>query len=371
MGIKQYKGKTGVSYQWKFQYNGNIHTGTFDTDSEREAKELFAIKKAEIRRGIKTESKLEKRTELLTDFIDKVYLVNRDTGNTGYVCGWIKEYFVGQRLDRISREDCEGFRASLTRRRVHKSKKRKPGTINREMSVLCSIFNLAYKQKRISVNPCTGLRLSAPRTLPVIWSREHARRAIEYCCDERAHLLPLLVVTLQTGLSRKDLFHLKVGQVQLGADQSVIRKERAKTGARIDIPLNAEAVEHLEPYLRGKQPGDYVFVNPYTGKPYQNCRQALDRVCELAGIPRISWHKLRHCVGTWLAEDGAGIEVIARFLAHSNFKTAHIYVQLAASALQSHADRLGAWVKTPVTPEKGPERQKSVKKDKGKLRLVG
>lgn len=371
MGIRPYKGTNGVTYQWKFQHNGTIHTGTFDTDSEREARELFAIKKGEIRRGIKVESKREKQTELLNDFIDKVYLVNRKKTNLDYVCGWIKEHFAGQRLDRISREDCEAFQSSLARRRVHGRRKRKPVTINREMSVLCGIFNLACKEKRIRLNPCVGLSLSVTRTLPAIWSREQARTAIEYMRDERAHLLPLVMVTLQTGLSRKDLFQLTVGQVQLGHDQSVIRKQRAKTGARIDIPLNAVAVEFLEPLLRGKKPGDYVFVNPGTGKPYRNCGGALERVCELAGVPRITWHKLRHCVGTWLAEDGAGIEVIARFLGHSNFSTAHIYVQLAASAIQPQAEKLGAWVKAPVTLENDPERQKNVKSSNGKLRLVG
>ncbi len=347
MGIYRYK---DVSYQWKFQHNGITHTGTFDTDSEREAKELFTLKKLEIRSGIKPAIQAEKIT-LLSTFIDEIS-PKRDVRNEGHILTSLQDYFAGRRLDEVTTDECLAWRELRLRQKLRtqskgaKAKARSPRTVNREFSVLSGIFAEAVRQRRLGSNPCHGIAaLKFMAKQPQIWTREQAARAIQWMVGEREHLLPLVLVALQTGLSRKDLFQLQVGQVQIHGAVGTIQKLRAKTGAQINIPLNSVALEILAPLVQRKRSSAFVFINRATGKPFTNIVKSLDTACRLAGVPRVTWHKLRHCVGTWLAEDGAGIEVIARFLAHSDYRTAPVYVQLAAEKVRPQAEQLGAWVK--------------------------
>lgn len=368
MGIYQHKGRHGIRYQWKFQHQGKVYNGTFDTDDKRVAKDLFALKKAEIRRG-RVESKTEK-AELLTTFLDEYLKTNR--ANTHIVAA-IRTYFKGKRLDEITLVDCQGFQQWRLEINVRKqsatsrTRKRSPRTVNREFAVLSGIFRFAIERRRISVNPCKGVAsLKFTTKLPQIWTREQAARAIAHMVDVREHLLPLVLVVLQTGLSRKDLFLLKAGEVMIEGERGMIAKQRAKTGAQITIPLNSVAIQVLGPLIEGKKGSEYVFLNPTTGKPYSDVRHSLDTVCRLAKVPRITWHKLRHCVGTWLAEDGAGIEVIARFLSHRSYRSTQVYVHLAAQKILPQAESLGAWVKE----NEGENVEKTSKMPTGGLRLV-
>jgi integrase len=348
MGTYRYKGVNGVTYNWKFQYKGKIHTGTFDTDSEREAKDLFALAKARIRQGIEP-ARIE-QSELLSTFLEQ--LPKRTNADVAHIYASIQQFFAGRRLDEIKPEHCRAWRDHRLAVPVRKQsatakvKKRNPRTVNKEFSELSAIFTKAVEMSKLTSNPCHGIPgLKFVRKQPQIWTREHAEAALPFMVGEREHLLPLVLIALQTGLSRKDLFQLQVSEVCIGEKSGVIAKTRAKTGRPINIPLNAVALEILRPLVAGKRANAYVFVNQYTGKPFTTIVHSLDTVCRLADVPRITWHKFRHCVGTWLAEDGAGIEVIARFLGHSSYAMAATYVQLAAEKVRPQAEQLGAWVK--------------------------
>lgn len=348
MGIYKYAGVNGVTYQWKFQYKGKVHTGTFDTDSQREASELFILERARIRRGIAPAA--IGQSELLSTFIE-ANIPRRNQQDVAHIYDAIQQYFAGRRLDEIRPEYCRAWRDHRLTVKVRTQsegatpKQRSPRTVNKEFSELSSVFTNAVEMGKLASNPCRGISsLKFVRKQPQIWTREQAQEALEYMVGEREHLLPLVLVALQTGLSRKDLFELQVKEVQIGEQKGVITKTRAKTGVPINIPLNSVALEILRPLIAGKRSTAYVFVNQYTGKPFTSIVHSLDTVCRLADVPRITWHKFRHCVGTWLAEDGAGIEVIARFLGHSGYTMAATYVQLAAEKVRPQAEQLGVWV---------------------------
>jgi integrase len=349
MGIYRHEGKTKVTYQWKFQFNGKTHTGTFKTDSKKEATALFILKQREIESGQLTEAGAEP-AKLFSAFIDECRS-GCPLNEHRHIFKALKGYFAGKHLHEISKRDVIAFRDWRLSVRVEPRKPggktwaRSPRTVNREFSILSGLLQKAVEKFLLSANPCHGipsLPFVAPQ--PQIWTREEAMRAISNMVGEREHLLPLVVVALQTGLSRKDLFQLRRGEVQISTERRVIRKVRAKTKVALNIPLNSIACSVLEPLIRGKRDQDFVFVNPQTGKPYITITHSLDTVCRLAGVPRMTWHKFRHCVGTWLAEDGAGIEVIARFLGHSDYRTAPVYVQLAADRIRPQAEQLGAWL---------------------------
>ncbi len=72
----------------------------------------------------------------------------------------------------------------------------------------------------------------------------------------------------------------------------------------------------------------------------KDIRHSLHKVCELAGVPKIGWHGLRHSFRTWLAENNVDIERIARLMSHSNINSTRIYVHLAAQGLRQDIEKL-------------------------------
>jgi integrase len=71
-------------------------------------------------------------------------------------------------------------------------------------------------------------------------------------------------------------------------------------------------------------------------------RGALDRVAEVAGVPRITFHGLRHTAGTALAEAGFMEKAIMTRLGHRTRTMVDVYIHIARSADQRAADHLDA-----------------------------
>mgnify|MGYP002382471152 CR=1 FL=1 len=181
MGIKRYNGISGATYQWRFRFENKTYTGTFDTDSEREARERFILVKAQIKRGQQPVERAEK-AELLTTFIETTFLPRAkksrpDVMRTdGHIYTAIKQYFAGRRLDEVTREDCRQFQNWRLTVRIQPQKDggvtrpRNPRTVNREFSVLSSVFQLAVTMGRLVVNPCHGVAsLKFATATPTIW----------------------------------------------------------------------------------------------------------------------------------------------------------------------------------------------------------
>jgi integrase len=62
------------------------------------------------------------------------------------------------------------------------------------------------------------------------------------------------------------------------------------------------------------------------------------RVCELAGLPRIAFHDLRHTCATLLREAGVNVEVVSAILGHSDIRvTLGIYSSVQPGMLEDAA----------------------------------
>ena len=91
--------------------------------------------------------------------------------------------------------------------------------------------------------------------------------------------------------------------------------------------MNSEVREILMPLCKGKRPYDHVWLNPKTGKPFDDIKRAFLSACEDAGIEGLVWHDLRATYGTRLGEAGFNAYDIAKLMGHANISTSQRYVR--------------------------------------------
>ncbi len=91
--------------------------------------------------------------------------------------------------------------------------------------------------------------------------------------------------------------------------------------------MNSEVSEILMLLCKGKRPDDHVWLNPKTGKPFDDIKRAFLSACEDAGIEGLVWHDLRATYGTRLGEAGFNAYDIAKLMGHANISTRQRYVR--------------------------------------------
>jgi len=146
----------------------------------------------------------------------------------------------------------------------------------------------------------------------------------------------LYVTALGTGLRRGELLALQWGDVDL--DGGLLRVRAAKTPSGIrDVPLPAFVVEVLRRQGRG--------VGPLWRVSPSHVSRRFTVVCARAGLPRLTFHELRHSCASLLLAEGVEPLVIASILGHSKVvmtaRYAHVIRESQIAAMSKLGEVLG------------------------------
>lgn len=262
------------------------------------------------------------------------------------------------RLDEISAFAVERWRAARLKAG------RRPATVNRDVSALRAALSRAIKWKLLKgphplseVKPlkvdCGGVvRYLTPheeqRLRATLAARDEGRRAERERANawRRArgypewpaygtytdHLTPIVLLALNTGLRRGELFGLRWRDVDLGRALLTVRGDGAKSGQTRHVPLNREAVEVLtawslvQPHPLG---GDTLVFAGVEGAPLEDIKTAWLKVVRAAGIPSFRFHDLRHTFASKLVMAGVDLNTVRELLGHADLKMTLRYAHLA------------------------------------------
>ena len=94
-----------------------------------------------------------------------------------------------------------------------------------------------------------------------------------------------------------------------------------------DVPMT-ERLYHilLRRYAERDDAKPWVFWNPRTGKPYQDRKKFMRRLCEKAGVKYFRFHSLRHSSASLMDNNNVSKSVIQRILGHTNRTTTDLYL---------------------------------------------
>lgn len=142
------------------------------------------------------------------------------------------------------------------------------------------------------------------------------------------HLKPLVLLALNTGLRRGELFALAWEYVDLDHGQLTVAGENAKSGRTRHIPLNSAVSEILRLWYEQGVGKGLVFPSA-DGERLDNVNTSWHGVLAAAGIQNFRFHDLRHSFASKLVMAGADLYVVKELLGHHSIAMTERYAHLA------------------------------------------
>jgi len=244
---------------------------------------------------------------------------------------------------------------------------RKPATVNRRLNILKAALARAVdwdlleehplkKLKPLRVDRRGVIRFLTPdeeaRLLAELEARDATKRAERdsanawrqkrgydqlpplgtYCDD----LTPIVLLAVNTGMRRGELWKLRWGDVDLKGGGLTIRGENSKAGQSRHIPLNTTARKVLKT-IRGD-------ATPLPNVPVFSAaefKSAWTRVLRDAEIERFRFHDLRHTFASKLVQAGTDLAVVRELMGHADISMTLRYAHLANRQLTAAVNRIG------------------------------
>jgi integrase len=260
-----------------------------------------------------------------------------------------------KRMDKISAWDVQKWRTEKTKSGL------KPATINRRVTTLKAVLNKAVEWDVIDVNPISKIKplkidtksrirylsqaeesslrvaldareadLRSGRESGNLWRAERGYEAHNSLDGEFAdHLKPMVLLAVNTGMRRGELFDLMWGDVDLQKKTVTIEGKTAKTGNTRHIPLNSEAIKILRAWYGQASGEGLVFISPATGSRFDNIKTAWSNLRTRAAIKDFRFHDLRHTFASKLVTAGVDLYTVKELMGHSTIQMTERYAHLA------------------------------------------
>lgn len=143
------------------------------------------------------------------------------------------------------------------------------------------------------------------------------------------YLMPIILLALNTGMRRGEIFDLRWTDVNLRRKLITIRGEISKSGSTRHIPMSNEAHACLSAWKPEHLKNQLVFPSPTTGFRLNNIYSSWKKLLEKTGINNFRFHDLRHHFASTLVMKGVDLNTVRELLGHSDIKTTLRYAHLA------------------------------------------
>jgi integrase len=277
------------------------------------------------------------------------------------------------KLHQLGTEDLQGlYVALLTEPSRRTQKPLAPATVARIRSVVSDALNQAVANKKLHVNPNSGVKLPAnlktSRTREmVVYTEEQLNTLLDAAKDSTLHTEVLLGAT--TGMRLGEVLALKWDDIDwerktVRVDEATefsqakgnrLKGPKSESGKRI-IPLMGYAVEPLRRHriqqtaYRSETDASWNptgLVCPRKDGGLQAVATVSSyfdrfakRLAKATGLPEITFHQLRHTYASLMLHQGTQITEVSRLLGHSSIiVTLGIYAHLIPGADSAAVDR--------------------------------
>jgi integrase len=171
------------------------------------------------------------------------------------------------------------------------------------------------------------------------------------------HLRPIVLLALNTGLRRGELFSLQWKDVNLRTKWLTVAGKTSKSEQTRQVPLNVEAATILESWRRQSrrslaQPS--VFPGN-SGKRLTSITTAWRRLRKLSNLRNFHFHDLRHHFASRLVQLGVDLTSVRELLGHSDIKMVLRYAHLAPGGLAIAVEQVSRTGRLSTMPRRTDE----------------
>ena len=231
---------------------------------------------------------------------------------SGKLCDEFGNCLIGHMTARMIEE-------YLSRRQKANKRKMSISTANRYRAYVKRLFNWAVDMGYLTSTPMAALRMvKEEQKLPEPLTDEEVEKLIAH---SSGRLQALVIVAVDTGLRRSELFRLKWSDVDF-KDKS-LRILQTKTKKPRVIPMTNRVQETLTSIKhedRKKKLTARVF-------PFTDVKKGLHGASERAGIGHVHPHRFRHTFATRLRDRGVPLDRIKDLLGHKTMQMVLRYAQ--------------------------------------------
>lgn len=195
------------------------------------------------------------------------------------------------------------------------------------------IFSLAVDNDYCESNPCRKVKaFKVDNRRERFITHAEESRLLAALTGRNAHLRPVAIVALYTGMRRGEILRLEWRDVDLINDEIRIPKGTTKSGKGRVIPID-ETVREALLSLRGERmESDRVFE----GKGYYpvSVSEEFSKVCRSLGWHDVTLHTLRHTYATRLKDAGTDPFTIRDLLGHATLRMTDIYTHATPETMR-------------------------------------
>jgi len=246
----------------------------------------------------------------------------------------LEKHFGSKQLRSITHGDILQFKAERVDTKVEfkeaPSRQRSATTINRELATLRRMLNIAFREGWILRHPFSGsdtlISTSDEKKRQRILSREEETLLLDACDENRAHLKPIIICALDTGMRRGEILSLRWADVDLKTKRITIRAMNTKTLRSRSVGMTRRLRKELIK-LPNRDPRTRVFGITDTIK------RSWAKANQIAEIKDLRFHDLRHTCATRLVQAGMPLAEVGRVLGHTNIATTFRYANADDSTL--------------------------------------
>ena len=307
-----------------------------------------------------TETRKAATTPSLRTFIDDIYMPwfkahHKGHEKTLHTLNNNFDAIISRPVDTITGRDLESIRTAWMQAG------NKSSTVNRKMGSISGVFSRALEWDYISAHPLAKLKQLKVDSIGIVRyltadETQRLRAALELRQDETRnerdsanrwredrnvkqfpslrdvpftdHLKPMVLLSLNTGMRRGELFDLKWTAVNFDTKTVTVRGETTKTNETRHIPMNAEALRVLKNWKEQSSKHEFVFPGQNGGR-LEDIKSAWLKLLERAQIEKFRWHDMRHDFASRLVMAGVPLNTVRELLGHSDIKMTLRYAHLA------------------------------------------
>lgn len=265
------------------------------------------------------------------------------------------KHLLHRPLGDISQWDMQKWSSEATKAKL------KPSTINRRVAIIKGIVSKAHEWCVIKENVLRGMKnIKIDDKARVRYLTNNEEKKLRKSLDDRQerqrserinhiawckarsidvphefegkftdYLKPMVLLVINTGMRRGELFDLQWGDVDFKTKVVTVEGGTAKSGKTRHLPLNEEAYSILLAWRNLSDSIGLVFPSPMTGKRLNNIKRSWGGVIESSNIKSFRFHDLRHHFASQLVMAGVDLNTVRELLGHSDIATTLRYAHLA------------------------------------------